>query len=208
MAIYRDYILPWIIDRVLARSECRQLRQRVVQGLGGTVLEIGFGSGLNLPHYPSEVRRILAVDPAVFGRKLAAKRLGACPVPVEFIGLNGEEIPLEAGSVDSALSTWTLCSIPDLPAALGEIRRVLKPGGRFHFLEHGLSPEAGVARWQHRLNSLQRVIAGGCQLILPIDELVKASGLTITSLEKFYMKGPRLGSYMYQGVAVTPESVP
>jgi SAM-dependent methyltransferase len=202
MGIYRDYILPWTTDWTLNNPDCRKLRRRVTAGLQGTVLEIGFGSGLNLPHFSGDVHHLYAIDPAAYGRKLAARRIRACPVPVEFIGLDGQEIPLEAGSVDCVLTTWTLCSIADLPRALGEIRRVLKPGGGFHFLEHGLSPDARVARWQHRLNPIEKVIGGGCQLVLPVDELVRASGFALASLEKFYMRGPRIASYMYQGVAV------
>jgi ubiquinone/menaquinone biosynthesis C-methylase UbiE len=148
------------------------------------------------------VTRLCAVDPATFGRRLAARRIRACPVPVEFIGLDGAEIPLATGSVDVVLSTWTLCSVADLAGTLGEIRRVLKPGGKFHFLEHGLSPDAKVARWQHRLNPIEKVTGGGCQLILPIGGLVRASGFSMASLENFYVTGPRFLSYMYQGVAV------
>ena len=202
MGIYKDYILPWVTVWTLNTPDLRRLRRRITQGLEGTVLEIGFGSGLNLPHLPGAVRRLCAVDPATFGRRLAARRIRACPIPVEFVGLDGAEIPLEAGSVDVVLTTWTICSVADLPRTLGEIRRVLKPGGRYHFLEHGLSPDAKVARWQHRLNPIEKAIGGGCQLILPVDELVRAAGFSMTSLETFSVKGPPFLAYMYQGVAV------
>ncbi|MEE9153203.1 MAG: class I SAM-dependent methyltransferase [candidate division NC10 bacterium] len=204
MGIYRDQILPRGINWVLGRQECLGLRRTVTPGLRGKVLEIGFGSGLNLPYYPSDVDRICAVDPATLGRKLAARRIEACPIPVEFFDLNGDQLPLETDSVDAILSTWTLCTIPEVTNALRELRRVLKPAGRFHFLEHGLSPNANVAKWQRRLNPLQRRIGGGCQLDLKIDQLIRSVGFEIEALDNFYMKGPRFGSYMYRGVAVNP----
>ena len=207
MGLYRDCILPWGIDRCLDRQDCRQLRQRVTRGLRGTVLEVGFGSGLNLPHYPDRVERICAVDPSTFGRRLATRRIKACSIPIEFVGLTGESIPLAAGSVDCALSTWTLCSIPDLGGALREIRRVLQPGGGFHFLEHGLSPDDRVSRWQQRLNGLQKRVAGGCQLNVPIGQRIREAGFATESLETFYMKGPRINSYMYLGLA-RPDGAP
>ncbi len=201
MGLYRNCLLPWAIDRILDRAECRELRQRATRGLRGTVLEVGFGSGLNLPHYPEEVRRIFAVDPATFGRRLAARRIEACSKPVEFTHLAGNSIALAADTVECALSTWTLCTIRGLPGALHEIMRVLKPGGRFHFLEHGLSPDDRVARWQRRLDPLQKLVAGGCRLTVPIDERLAEAGFTVESLETFYMKGPRINSYIYLGVA-------
>jgi ubiquinone/menaquinone biosynthesis C-methylase UbiE len=204
MGIYDYHILPRCIDWLLSRRDCLELRERVTKGLSGRVLEIGFGSGLNLPYLPREVERLYAVDPAVVGRKLAAKRLAACPVPVDFVGLDGERLPLEASSVDAVLSTWTLCTIPDAANALGELRRVLKPSGRFHFLEHGLSPEADVAKWQRRLNPVEKVIAGGCQFVIEVETLIRDAGFDIRSLDTFYMKGPKFASYMYEGVAANP----
>ncbi|MFQ5988571.1 MAG: class I SAM-dependent methyltransferase [Candidatus Methylomirabilales bacterium] len=206
MGIYRDHILPRGINWVLSRPECLEVRRTVTPGLTGQVLEIGFGSGLNLPYYPPEVDRIYAVDPATLGRKLAAKRIAACPIPVEFIDVNGETLLLETDSMDAVLSTWTLCTIPEVTHALRELRRLLKPGGRLHFLEHGLSPDADVARWQRRLNPLQKRFAAGCQLDLKIDELIRTVGFEIEALENFYMKGLKFSSYMYKGIAVNPTS--
>ena len=143
MGLYGDHVLPRVIDLMLRRRDFEEVRERTAAGLSGEVLEVGFGSGLNLPHYPPEVTRILAVDPALVGRKLAAARLAACLVPVEFVGLDGETLPVDDASVDHVLCTWTLCSIPDAGRALGEIKRVLKPGGTFHFVEHGRSPDPG-----------------------------------------------------------------
>lgn len=204
MGIYRDHILPRGINWVLARPECLERRRTVTPGLRGQVLEIGFGSGLNLPYYPPEVDRIYAVDPATVGRKLAAKRIASCPIPGEFIDVDGEILPLDTDSVDAVLSTWTLCTIPEVTNALRELRRLLKPGGRLHFLEHGLSPDADVAKWQQRLNPLQKRFAAGCQLDLKIDELIRSVGFEIEALENFYMKGLKVGSYMYKGLAVNP----
>jgi ubiquinone/menaquinone biosynthesis C-methylase UbiE len=133
----------------------------VCEHLDGEVLEVGFGSGLNLPHLPPAATKLYAVDPAELGRRLAAERLAEAPVPVEFVGLDGQDLPLEDDSVDRVLSTWTLCTIPDADRALHEVRRVLRPGGTFHFVEHGRSPDAKVARWQDRLNPIQQRVAGG-----------------------------------------------
>jgi ubiquinone/menaquinone biosynthesis C-methylase UbiE len=202
VGLYREYILPWGIEWTLNNPQCRELRRRITEGLQGRVLEIGFGTGLNMPHYPDSVDRVYAVDPLTYARKLAAKRIAASSIPVEFTGVDGQAIPLDDDTVDSVLSTWTLCSILNLPRALGELRRVLKPRGRFHFLEHGLSPDGKVARWQRRLTPIQKVIGGGCRLDLPVAETLRSAGFTMASQESFYMKGPRIGSYMYMGVAV------
>jgi ubiquinone/menaquinone biosynthesis C-methylase UbiE len=165
------------------------------------VLEVGFGSGLNLPFIPSGVSRILAVDPAVIGRKLGRERLLRCPVPVEFIGLDGQALPLEDESVDRVLSTFTLCTIPDLAQALREMRRVLRPGGQVHFLEHGRAPDARTARWQDRLTPLWRRIGGGCHLNRPIDRSLRDAGLEIVSLEHPPLRAPRVAAYLYAGTA-------
>jgi ubiquinone/menaquinone biosynthesis C-methylase UbiE len=201
MGFYEDQLLPRFTNVVMARREFRPIRERVAAGLDGEVLEVGFGSGLNVPHYPSAVRRVRAVDPATVGRKLAANRTRASPVPVEYVGLEGEELALEPASVDHVLTTWTLCTIPDVERALGEVRRVLRPGGSFHFVEHGRSPEPNVARWQDRLTPLQRRVAGGCHLNRPIDQLVAGSGLKVAKMENYYAKGPRAFGYMFEGLA-------
>ena len=201
MGLYRDEVLPRITNVLLANSEFRKIRQRVATGLSGQVLEVGFGSGLNVPFYPSGVERVLAVEPATAGRKLAAKRVAASMVPVEYVGLDGASLPLESESVDHVLITWTMCTIPDVETALGEMNRVLRPGGQMHFVEHGRSPDPKVARRQDQLNPVQRWWAGGCNLNRPIDRLVTDSGFEATVLENFYMKGPKFTSYMYEGVA-------
>ena len=201
MGVYRDQILPRFTNVLLASREFGQVRERVASRLSGEVLEVGFGSGLNVPYYPPGVRRVQAVDPATVGRKLAAKRVAASPVSVEYIGLDGQDLPLESESIDHVLITWTLCTIPDVDAALLEIHRVLRSGGQMHFAEHGLSPDAKVATWQIRLNPIQQRWAGGCHLNRPIDQLVEKAGFDLTRLDNFYARGPKSTGYMYEGVA-------
>ncbi len=201
MGFYADQVVPRFTNLVLGGREFAKLRARVAAGLEGDVLEVGFGSGLNVPHYPAGVARVLAVDPATVGRKLAAKRIAASTVPIEFIGLDGEDLPVDDGSVDHVLTTWTLCTIPYVDRALGEIRRVLRPGGVFHFLEHGLSPDPGVARWQDRLTPLQRRVGGGCHLNRPIEALVARSGLETGPIDNFYIRGPKPLGYTFEGTA-------
>ena len=202
MGFYVERVLPRVVDVALGGKAFAQLRARVAAGLEGEVLEVGFGSGRNVPFYPPAVARVQAIDPAVAGRKLAAKRLAASPVPVDFVGLDGEQLPLAEASVDHVLTTWTLCTIPDVARALAEIRRVLRPGGALHFVEHGRSPEAKVARWQERLTPLQRRVAGGCHLNRPIDTLIAGADLNLARIDNFYMRGPKVFGYMFEGVAV------
>jgi ubiquinone/menaquinone biosynthesis C-methylase UbiE len=200
--MYQDWILPRFTNAVMNNSEFAAIRARVNAGLTGEVLEVGFGSGLNVPHYPATVTRVRAVDPATLGRKLAAKRVAASRVPIEYVGLDGQDLPVDSASVDNVLTTWTLCTIPDVERALREICRVLRPGGALHFVEHGRSPEPGVLRWQDRLTPVQRRLAGGCHLNRPIDRLVAGSGLELTGMKNYYMKGPRPLGYLFEGRAL------
>lgn len=201
MGFYEEQVLPRAIDVMLGNRAMGKLRRRALEGLDGTVVELGFGSGTNVPYYPAAVERVLAVDPSAVGRKLAAKRLAASTVPVEFVGLDGQSLPLADHSVDNALSTWTLCTIPDVDAALAEVRRVLKPGGRLYFLEHGLSSDPKIARRQHRFDKLQQRFAGGCHLDRDIAALVARAGFEIEKSENFVISGPKIMSYMYAGSA-------
>lgn len=178
-----------------------QIRARVASELSGEVLEVGFGSGRNVPHYPPAVGRVRAVEPASVGRKLSYRRVAASPVPVEFIGLDGRDLPLPAESVDHVLMTWTLCTIPDVDQALREVRRVLRPSGRLHFVEHGRSPDPKVANWQDRITPAWAKVAGGCQLNRSIPDLVTASGLTMTRVETYPMRRPEVLGFLFEGVA-------
>jgi ubiquinone/menaquinone biosynthesis C-methylase UbiE len=206
MGIYGDHVLPRIINKACATKADTALRRRVVPGLHGRVLEVGFGSGLNVPHYPAAVTEVMAVEPADLGWKLAQKRLAACRIPVQRVGLDGQSIPLPDDSCDTALSTWTLCTIPDVAAALQEIRRVLKPGGSLHFVEHGLAPEDKVQRRQHQLEPIQKRMAGGCHLTRQIPELLTAAGFTIDELDVFYQEGtPKILAAESLGVARSPD---
>jgi ubiquinone/menaquinone biosynthesis C-methylase UbiE len=205
MSFYGDHVLPRLLDLLLRSKDTHDLRARTAAGLTGEVLEIGFGSGLNVPFYPPAVTRVRALDPAALGRKLAADRVAASPVPVEFIGLDAQRIPLPDHSVDGVLTTWTLCSIPDAAGALAEVRRVLRPGGTLHFAEHGRTPDPQVARTQDRLEPLHRRVLGGCHLTRQIDQLITASGLTLTDLNTYYRPGPKPTSYTYEGQAINPE---
>jgi len=202
MGFYEDRVLPRVIDVLLGNAKMGKLRARAMEGMSGTVVEIGFGSGTNVPYYPAEVERVLAVDPATSGRKIASKRLVASAVPVDFVGLDGESLPLEDASVDNVLSTWTLCTIPDVDMALAEVARVLRPGGRLYFLEHGLSDDPAVAARQHRFDHLQEKIAGGCHLDRDHTAIIGRSPLSVERVANFSIQGPKVMSYMYSGTAI------
>jgi SAM-dependent methyltransferase len=189
MGLYREQVLPRIVNAACGLKAVEPLRSRVCEGLEGNVVEIGFGSGLNVPFYPAEVTGVSAVEPAGVGWKLAQKRVNASSVPVQRSGLDGQELPFADNSYDSALSTWTLCTIPDVAAALAEIRRVLKPGGTLHFLEHGLAPDENVRRWQHRLEPMQKRVFGGCHLTRPVADMLTGAGFEITEIDVFYEEG-------------------
>ena len=203
MAIYRERVLPRIINFACGMKTSNPLRERVCEGLHGRVVEIGFGSGLNVPFYPDTVTSVSAVEPADLAWKLAQKRLSASKIDVERAGLDGQSLPFEDDTFDAAVSTWTLCTIPDANAALLEVRRVLKPGGTLHFVEHGLAPDEKVQKWQNRLNGLQNKVFGGCNLNRPIVSLITDAGFMIKDVDVFYEKGaPKTVAADSLGVAV------
>jgi SAM-dependent methyltransferase len=205
LGLYNDRLLPRILNAACGSQKLDPLRRQVCAGLAGEVVEIGFGSGLNLPFYPAGVAAVAAVEPSDVSWELAGERLRATRVPVLRSGLNGESLPFADDSFDTALSTWTLCTIPDVTAALGELRRVLRPGGTLHFLEHGLAPDEQVRRWQRRLEPVQKRITGGCHLTRPIVELLKTAGFTIRELDVFYEDGAsRFSAADSLGIAQSP----
>ena len=201
MGFYDAQVLPRVID-VLLGKHTDPLRARVTAGLSGEVLEVGFGSGRNVPHLPAGVTRLVAVDPATLGRRMAADRIAARGLPVDFVGLDGQSLPLGDASVDHVLVTWTLCTIPDVGRALGEMYRVLRPGGSLHFVEHGRSPDPRSARLQDRVTPVWRRAVGGCHLNRPIPDLVTGAGFEMERMESFRDNGPELFARFYEGVAV------
>src|ERR1700722_13847436 len=193
MGLYAKYVLPRIIDVAMRNEETSRLRAAWIPLARGEVLEVGIGSGLNLPFYSSDVQRVYGVDPSIELQRMARGRVVAAPVEVEFLSQSAEEqLPLADASIDTVVTTWTLCSIPNAPKALQEIKRVLKASGRLIFLEHGLAPDPGVAAWQERITPLWKPIGGGCHLNRKIDHLILAAGFEITELKTCYLHEPRL----------------
>lgn len=204
---YERVVLPWLIHWVMRAPQLDPYRERAAAGVRGRVLEPGIGSGYNLRHYGPEAKAAVGVDPSTRLLALARRAPHAAGLSVELHLLEAARLPFPDASFDSALMTWVLCSVPDVPAALAELRRVLRPGGRLHFVEHGLAPEPRVCAWQHRVTPLWRHVAGGCHLDRPIDVLLQRGGFRLERLERGYAPGPflasRLLAYMYEGVAVS-----
>ncbi len=193
------FFLDWSMrSKVIARE-----RPPALKDTHGDVLELGFDTGLNLPYFPAAVKRLTAVDPEDLMPKRVAQRITAARFPVERAKLSAEHLPFEDSKFDCAVSTFTLCTIPDATGALREVRRVLKSGGSFLFLEHGLSDEPSVAKWQRRLDPIQRVIGRGCHLTRRIDQLISEAGLEIARLDRYVIGGmPKTHSTMYRGTAL------
>jgi SAM-dependent methyltransferase len=205
MSLYRDHVLPRLVDLTCGTRGMDGWRAKVTEGLRGRVVEIGFGSGLNVAHYPVGVDVVLAVEPAPIAIRLAAKRVAGSMVAVEHIGDDARFLPLEDQSCDSALSTFTLCTVPDPDRVLDEIFRVLRPGGRLHVLEHGISPDPRVAAWQRRLDPVQRRLADGCHLTRDATTLLTGGGFRVERREQAYATGPKPWTYFTVAVATRPD---
>ena len=206
MSLWSAQIAPRLTN-MADSAEVRGLRAQACAGLTGEVLEIGFGSGLNLPHYPATVRQVTAVEPSGVARRLAGRRVASAPVPVRFGAQDAARLPFADGSFDAALSTLTLCTVDEVERAALEVLRVLKPGSFLHFLEHGRAPDAGVARWQRRLEPLQKRAFAGCHLTRDVPALLGGAGFELTELTVGYLSGPsasRPWTYVFRGLARKP----
>jgi ubiquinone/menaquinone biosynthesis C-methylase UbiE len=202
MSFYSDHVLPHVINLSMRNRELRPYRERVIAHAQGRVLEVGVGSGVNLPFYGTRVREIVGLEPSARLTVMAQRAAGQSRAPVTLIEGSAEMIQLESASVDTVVSTWTLCSIQDAARGLAEMRRVLKPTGQLLFVEHGLAPEENVRRWQHRLTPIWKRIGGGCHLDRPICVLIESAGFNIRQLETGYMKGPKPLTFMFEGRAM------
>lgn len=204
MGVYRDQLLPRFIDKACSSEGVGKWRARCLEGISGTVVEPGFGSGTNLPYYPPDVTKVFAVDPATLGQKLAAERLAASHVDVEFVGLDGQQLPLADNSCDAGVLTFTLCTIPDPMVALAELRRVIKPGGALHFCEHGLAPTEKMQKLQYRIDPVQRRLFDGCHVSRDHRALLESAGFEIEWFDADFADGPKPWSYFYVGKALNP----
>lgn len=201
MGFYERVILPRVVDRIIGTRVVSQERSAALQEVSGRVLEIGFGSGLNLPHYSEAVTQLCAIDPTDTGARMAKARIAAAPFPVEFAPLAGESLPFTEGEFDAVVSTFTLCTIPGVEQALSEARRVLRPGGRLYFLEHGRASDPAVHRLQVRLRRFWAFLGGGCQLDRDVPALVESAGFRLGALERYESEGPRFLSGRFRGWA-------
>ena len=202
MGFYSEVLFPWGMNLTMSGEEFQKQRFAVLQSVDGKILEIGFGSGLNLPHYPHSVKQLVTVDPNPGMGRYTARQIERSDIDVNRQVLSSESLPMQDESFDTVVSTWTLCSIENIEKALDEVKRVLKPGGCFIFLEHGLSPDKKVSRWQHRLNGIQKLVGDGCHLNRDMRQLISDTGFSELKVENFYFpKVPRFMGYMYRGIA-------
>lgn len=202
MGFYSKYLFPRLMNWTLRAKEISDLRHELLSEVKGKVLEIGFGTGLNLPHYPKSVKELAVIEPNTGMHALALKQIVNMPVKVDHRTLQGEKLPFKAGTFNSVVSTFTLCSIKDINKALKEANRVLKTNGKFFFLEHGLSSEANIKKWQNRLNPIQNIIGDGCNLNRDMEKIIKKASFKILTLKKFYFKKyPKVAGYFYFGTA-------
>lgn len=201
MSFYQRYVIPRLTHLAMRQKQLGPFRQRVIGAAEGRVLEIGIGSGLNLPLYRATVTSVIGLEPSPELLDMARPRAAAAGVPITLLDASAEAIPIDSASIDTVASTWTLCTIPNAPVALAEMRRVLKPGGALLFVEHGRAPEPGVARWQDRLDPLWSRLAGGCHLNRKMDDLITGSGFRMAALTNVRIAGPRTHKFLYEGSA-------
>jgi len=203
MGFYSEVLFPWGMNWIMSGQVFTTERKAVLESVSGNVLEIGFGSGLNLPHYPGSVGKLTVIDPNKGMGRYTAQRIADSPIDVERRLLSSESLPMSDNCFDTVVSTWTLCSIENIDSALAEVLRVLKPGGRFIFLEHGLSPDEGVSRWQNRLNGIQKLVGDGCHLNRDMRVIIRNAGFSTLDVDNFYLPdSPKILGYMYRGEAV------
>lgn len=204
MGLYSDFLFPWCVDKFMSDPAFNRIRQRLLAPVDGNVLEIGFGTGLNLPYYPKQINKLSTIDSNSAMRKWAQKRIDESSLELEHYVLSGEALPMEDDSFDCIISTWTLCSIERVDLALGEIHRLLKPHGRFYFVEHGLSPDPRIQKWQYKLNPIQKLVGCGCRLDRNMREIIRQQGFQLDELSEYYFEdAPKTHGYMYEGVART-----
>jgi ubiquinone/menaquinone biosynthesis C-methylase UbiE len=201
MSVYRRCVIPWLTHLAMRQTQLVPFRQRVIGAAAGRVLEIGFGSGLNFPLYGGAVDTVIGIEPSSALLNMARPRAAAAAAPIALVDASAETIPLDGRSIDTVVTTWTLCTIANAAQALAEMRRVLRPGGALLFVEHGRAPEPGVARWQDRLDPLWSRLAGGCHLNRKMDDLIGGNGFRIEVLENTRIPGPRTHTYLYEGRA-------
>ena len=201
MGFYQERIIPYLVQRSMRQETLVAYRERVVSGAAGRILEIGIGSGVNLRYYGDQAQHVIGLDPSGKLLAIAAEADKRTGLSVELVKGSAEVIPIEDKTMDTVLTTWTLCSISDVNRALSEMRRVLKPNGRLLFVEHGLSPDDKVRRWQNRLNPVWKRVAGGCNLNRAIAQLIEVAGFRLERIDTGYMKGPRPMTFMYEGSA-------
>lgn len=201
LSLYNRYVLPRLINAAMRTGELTRFREKIIPAARGVVLEVGIGSGLNLPFYTSDVTMLCGVDPSRELLVMAKRRTASLPCPVELYEQRSHSLPFADGAIDTTVFTWSLCSIAEPDAALREVRRVLKPGGSLLFVEHGLSPDRRVQAWQNRLTPAWRRLSGGCHLNRDVAGLIRGAGFTITDLKTGYIAGPKLATYMYEGRA-------
>ena len=204
MGLYSNLVIPYCIDLAMSGETLKQYRQQLLEDVSGEILEIGFGTGLNLPHYPDSVQKITTIDPNPGMKKVARSRIAASGIDVDNRVLNGESLPMADASFDSVVCTWTLCSIPQANQAVSEVYRLLKPGGKFFFIEHGISQDRAIQIWQNRLTPIQKIIADGCHLNRNIQDIVQQKFNNVTVKQFYAPKLPKVIGYMYQGIAVKP----